>query len=154
MVAPRKPISKASMPASARPAPGLTVALAWLFPGAGHFLQGQSGKALVFGATLLPMYVCGLAMGGRLFEFQSAEPLVLLAAASQWMIGATRLIAGWAGSGVGDVVAASYEYGNTFLIVSGLLNVLVMFDAADVARGRKVASPREAPSEAPREAKT
>jgi hypothetical protein len=148
MVAPRKPISKASMPALARPNVGLTVAVAWLFPGAGHYLQGQAGKALVFGAALLPMYVCGLAMGGRLFEFQGAEPLVLLAAASQWMIGAMRLIAGWAGSGVGDVVAASYEYGNTFLIVSGLLNVLVMFDAADVARGRKVAAPTEAPSEA------
>ena len=134
------------MPALARPGLGLTVAVAWLFPGAGHFLQGQSGKALVFGAALLPMYVCGLMMGGRLFEFQGAEPLVLLAAASQWMIGGTRLLAGWAGSGVGDVVAASYEYGNTFLIVSGLLNVLVMFDAADVARGRKVAAPTEATS--------
>jgi hypothetical protein len=33
-------------------------------------------------------------------------------------------------------VAASYEYGNSFLIVAGLLNTLVMFDAADVARGR------------------
>ena len=135
------------MPALARPSVGPTVALAWLLPGAGHFLQGQSGKALVFGATLLPMYVCGLAMGGRLFEFRGAEPLVLLAAASQWMIGALRLVAGWAGSGGGDVVAASYEYGNTFLIVSGLLNVLVMFDASDVARGRKVAAPSVAPSE-------
>lgn len=146
------------MPALARPGAGLTVALAWLFPGAGHFLQGQSGKALVFGAALLPMYICGLAMGGRLFEFRGGEPLVLLAAGSQWMIGATRVVAGWAGSGGGDVVAASYEYGNTFLIVSGLLNVLVMFDAADVARGRKVAAPSEAPNEAPkvapREAKT
>ena len=136
------------MPALVRPSVPLTVALAWAFPGAGHFLQGQSGKALVFGAALLPMYLCGLAMGGRLFAFQGVEPLVLLAAVSQWMIGVTRLVAGWAGSGVGDVVAASYEYGNTFLIVSGLLNVLVMFDAADVARGRKAAPVSEAPSEA------
>lgn len=132
-----KRISKASMPAVSRPATGVTVAAAWALPGAGHFLQGQSVKALVFGVTLLPMYVCGLAMGGRLFAFQGAEPLVLLAAASQWMIGVLRVIAGWSGAGVGDVVAASYEYGNTFLIVAGLLNVLVMFDAADLARGRK-----------------
>lgn len=134
------------MPVLARPSLGLTVALACVFPGAGHFLQGQSGKALVFAATLLPMYLCGLAMGGRLFAFQGVEPLVLLAAASQWMIGATRVVAAWAGSGVGDVVAASYEYGNTFLIVSGLLNVLVILDAADVARGRKVAPATEAAS--------
>lgn len=125
------------MPAVARPSLPVTLGLAWLFPGAGHLLQGQAGKALVFGAMLLPMYVCGLAFGGRLFGFQGVEPLMLLAAGAQWMMGATRLVAGWAGYGVGDVVAASYEYGNTFLIVSGLLNVLVMFDATDVARGRK-----------------
>ncbi len=100
-------------------------------------LQGQAGKALVFGLGLLPMYVLGLVFGGRLFPFQISEPLVLLAAGAEWMMGATRVLVGWAGYGVGDVVAASYEYGNTFLIVSGLLNVLVMFDAADVARGRK-----------------
>jgi hypothetical protein len=144
MVAPRKPISKTSMPALERPSLALTVALAWLFPGAGHFLQGQSGKALVFGTSLLPMYVCGLAFGGRLFGFQGGEPLMLLAAGAEWMMGATRLVAAWAGYGVGDVVAASYEYGNTFLIVAGLLNVLVMFDAADVARGRKYPSGTEA----------
>jgi hypothetical protein len=140
MAVPRKPISKASMPPFARPGLALTMALAWLFPGAGHFLQGQLGKALVFGAALLPMYVCGLMLGGRLFPFQGVEPLMLLAAGAQWMIGAARLVAGWSGSGAGDVVAASYEYGNTFLIVSGLLNVLVMFDAADVARGRRIPS--------------
>lgn len=100
-------------------------------------LQGQSGKALVFAAMLLPMYLVGLVLGGRLFPFQTVEPLMLLAAGAQWMIGAARLVTGWAGYGVGDVVAASYEYGNTFLIVSGLLNLLVMFDAGDVAKGRK-----------------
>lgn len=125
------------MPAVARPGVPLTYGLAWLFPGAGHLLQGQSVKALVFGAMLVPMYVCGLALGGRLFAFHGVEPLMLLAAGAQWMMGATRVVAGWAGYGAGDVVAASYEYGNTFLIVAGLLNVLVMFDAGDVARGRK-----------------
>ncbi len=140
MAAPRKLISKSSMPALARPNLPLTIVLAWLFPGAGHFVQGQSAKALVFGVALLPMYLCGLMLGGRLFSFQGVEPLMLLAAGAEWMIGVTRLVAVWAGSGVGDVVAASYEYGNTFLIVAGLLNVLVMFDAADVARGRRAPS--------------
>jgi hypothetical protein len=34
-------------------------------------------------------------------------------------------------------VAASFEYGNTFTIASGLLNMLVCLDAYDVALGRK-----------------
>jgi hypothetical protein len=41
------------------------------------------------------------------------------------------------GAGAGVVTAASYEYGNTFLIVAGLLNFLVVLDAFDVATGRK-----------------
>ncbi len=137
MALPKTPISNASMPAPARPSVAVTCALAWVFPGVGHLVQGQAGKALVFGATLLPMYAFGLWFGGQLFPFEGGEPLVLLASGAQWMMGAVRLLAGWAGLGHGDVVAASYEYGNTFLIVAGLLNVLVMFDASDLARGRK-----------------
>jgi hypothetical protein len=32
---------------------------------------------------------------------------------------------------------ATFEYGNTFLLVAGLLNYLAMLDAFDVAAGRK-----------------
>jgi hypothetical protein len=31
----------------------------------------------------------------------------------------------------------TYEYGNAFVIVAGLLNMLVVLDAYDVAQGRK-----------------
>jgi hypothetical protein len=41
------------------------------------------------------------------------------------------------GMGSGVVTAATYEYGNTFLIAAGLLNYLVIIDAFDVASGRK-----------------
>jgi hypothetical protein len=136
MVSTRKSPLKGAMPTPTRPGVLPTCLLAWLVPGAGHLLQGESGKALVFGAALLPMSVIGLALGGQLFAFQGVEPLMLLAAGAQWMMGATRVVAAAAGFGAGDVVAASYEYGNSFLIVAGLLNALVMFDAADVARGR------------------
>ena len=41
------------------------------------------------------------------------------------------------GYGRGEVRAVTYEYGNAFLIVAGLLNLLVVIDAYDVAMGRK-----------------
>lgn len=110
---------------------------AWLVPGAGHFLQGRFRKALVFFVVLLGMFVIGLGFGGRLFPMQPSEPLVLLAAVAEWVIGLPRIIAGIAGAGHGEVTAITYEYGNTFLIVSGLLNVLVVLDAFDLATGRK-----------------
>ena len=102
-------------------------------------MRGQWRKGATFFAVLLLMDAIGLACGGRLFPFQFGEPLVLLAAAVEWALAAPRIIAGVAGLGQGNVVAASYEYGNTFLIVAGLLNALIVLDASDLARGRKAA---------------
>ena len=39
--------------------------------------------------------------------------------------------------GGGQVVAVTYEYGNAFLVVAGLLNMLVVADVYDIALGRK-----------------
>ena len=110
---------------------------AWLVPGAGHFLQGRTQKAIIFLVTLVGMFFIGIASGGRLFPFQLDDPLVFLEAVAEWMIGVPRLVAGLAGLGAGEVTASTYEYGNTFLIVAGLLNALVVLDAIDFAKGRK-----------------
>ena len=110
---------------------------AWLVPGAGHFLQGRVQKATVFFSTLSLMFVVGIASGGRLFPLQPSDPLVFLEAVAEWMVGLPRVIAGLGGFGAGDVTATSYEYGNTFLIVAGLLNALIVLDAIDFAKGRK-----------------
>jgi hypothetical protein len=117
--------------------PLLVGVLAWWVPGAGHFLQGLHRKALIFFGVLTAMFVIGLAFGGRLFPMQMREPLVLLAALAEWTIALPRVVAGIGGLGSGNVVAVTYEYGNTFLIVSGLLNALVLLDAIDRATGRK-----------------
>lgn len=117
--------------------PVLVGVLAWWVPGAGHFLQGHLRKAVTFFVVLMAMFAIGLAFGGRLFSFQFADPLVFLIAVAEWAIALPRAAAGLAGWGEGNVVAVTYEYGNTFLIVSGLLNALVLLDAVDRATGRK-----------------
>ena len=53
-------------------------------------------------------------------------------------IGLPYFIARVMGYGAGNVIAVTYEYGNTFLIVAGLLNTLVVIDAFDISMGRKV----------------
>ena len=115
----------------------LAVALvAWVVPGAGHVAAGQALKGLIFFVVLSAMAVIGLAFGGRLFPFQLTEPLVFLAAAAEWAMGLPRVIAAMVGAGRGDVVAATYDYGNAFLIAGGLLNTLILLDAVDRARSR------------------
>ncbi len=127
----------AAAPASEAQHPLLVCLVAWLVPGAGHFMLGWNRKALVFFGTLAFMYIVGLLLGGRLFPLQMSEPLVFLSAIAQWAVGLLRLTALVGGFGYGDVVAPGYEYGNTFLIVSGLLNALVVLDTYDIATGRR-----------------
>ena len=115
----------------------LVCAAAWFVPGLGHALYGKPQKAIVLLVVLTFMFVCGLAFGGRVFPFGGNEPLVWLAAAAEWGLGAPRFLSALMGWGAGDVVAATYEYGNTFLIVGGLLNSLAVLDAFDLGMGRK-----------------
>jgi hypothetical protein len=114
----------------------ITVA-GWLVPGAAHALVAEFRKAAIFFVVLAVMFAFGIGAGGRLFPFVPSDPLLFLAALAEWALGLPRLIAAVAGYGRGEVVAAGYEYGNTFLIVAGLLNALVVLDATDVATGRK-----------------
>ena len=110
---------------------------AWAIPGAGHLWLGRRSKGLVFLIALPLMFAIGLAIRGRLFPFELSDPLVGLAVLADLGIGATYFIAGALGYGGGNVRAVTYEYGNAFLIVAGLLNMLVVIDAYDVAMGRK-----------------
>jgi TM2 domain-containing membrane protein YozV len=115
----------------------LLFVISWLVPGAGHFMLGRPRKALVFAVVLPIMFVIGLALHGRLFPFTPADPLVALASLANVMTGVPYVLARLFGAGDGVVTAITYEYGNTFMIASGLLNMLVILDAFDVARGRK-----------------
>ncbi len=120
-----------------RPSVALACIGAWLVPGLGHALYGKPRTAIILLIVLTLMFACGLAFGGRVFPFGGPEPLVWLAAAAEWCLGAPRVVAAIAGWGAGNVVAATYEYGNTFLIVAGLLNTLAVLDVFDLGTGRK-----------------
>src|SRR5262245_10787908 len=120
-----------------RPSVSTTAIAGWLVPGAGHFLAGQTRKAAIFFVVLGAMFAIGLLFSGELFKFDTSDPLVFLAALAQWAVGGPRLLAALAGGGQGNVIATTYEYGNTFFIVAGLLNTLAVLDATDLARGVK-----------------
>ena len=111
--------------------------LSWLVPGAGHFVVGKREKGVIFLVALPVMFAIGLWLQGRLPVFDFSDPLVGLAAVANLGMGLPYFIAAALDLGRGVVTAASYEYGNTFLIVSGLLNLLVTLDAYDVRVGRK-----------------
>jgi hypothetical protein len=122
---------------AARTHPMLVCAIAWAVPGAGHLLLGRRQKGVIFLVALTLMFAFGLWLEGRLFPFEPSQPLVALAALADFGMGIPYLLARMMHAGAGRVVAITYEYGNAFMIVAGLLNMLVVLDAFDVAQGRK-----------------
>jgi hypothetical protein len=134
--------SKSTTAERARPAaePGtllLVCLAAWAIPGAGHAWLGRVQKGVVFFVALMAMFVSGLLLKGRLFPFELGEVLVALAAFANFGLGLPWLVARLLDLGQGTVTAVTWEYGNSFLIVAGLLNFLVILDAFDIASGRK-----------------
>jgi hypothetical protein len=85
-------------------------------------------------------------MGGHMFSLNSNDPnssVLLQIPPMIANLGAGILyFASWlTGIGFGDdpmqAARATYEYGNTFLLIAGLMNYLAMLDAFDIAAGRK-----------------
>ena len=119
------------------PLPALVCVAAWAMPGAGHLWLGRTVKGVVFLVALPLMFAIGLGLEGELYPVDPSRPLVALQGLADLSVGVPYLVALAPGLGDGRVAAATYEYGNTFLVVAGLLNILVVLDAFDIARGRK-----------------
>jgi hypothetical protein len=115
-----------------------TCLFAWLIPGAGHLYLGRTSRGVVFLGAILALFLLGVAMDSRLQLYLGFEdPLALLFSLAQMAVGLPYFVARALGFEVGNVRSITYEYGNTFTAVGGLLNILVILDAHDVALGRK-----------------
>jgi hypothetical protein len=126
-----------AQPPPESPSPVIVCALAWAIPGAGHLWLGRSRTGGILLVALPLMYGVGLWLDGQLFGVDLAQPLTTLSGLADIGIGVLYFVAGFLDLGEGRVAAATYEYGNTFLVVAGLLNALVVIDAYDIAVGRK-----------------
>lgn len=118
----------------------------WFVPGAGHLLQGNWGRALLLGGTVWICFVTGLMMGGHWFTYTGGESgfsslLQIPPMIANFGTGLLYLVCWALGFGFSDdpqqAARATYEYGNTFLLIAGLLNYLAMLDAFDISTGRK-----------------
>jgi hypothetical protein len=110
---------------------------AWLIPGGGHFIQGKRHRALVLSGSILSMFLLGLLMQGEFYRFGSPSLLHRLGFLGEWAVGVAMPAAHFFGYSGGDPYFASADYGTAFLVTAGMLNILAMFDAYDIAMGRK-----------------
>jgi uncharacterized membrane protein YhaH (DUF805 family) len=108
-----------------------------LFPGLGHLLLGKWIRALLFAFAILSLFYLGLVVEGRLHDLDLTEFITTLFFFADISNGLPYVFARNWGYGAGNAHNPSFDYGNTFLAVSGLLNLLVTLNAYDIAIGRK-----------------
>lgn len=123
--------------------------MAFLLPGAGHFYAGRRRKGVIFFLVLTSLFSVGVALNGVVFPVtdikafaHSLPPYQLvidkwtnyLSYVAHFSNFLPCLFVYATGLERGDVAARYSEVGTTMVLLAGLLNILLMFNAADCAR--------------------
>lgn len=112
--------------------------LAWLVPGAGHFFLGRRERGIAYFVIITTLFVLGLSIDGTLYTLAETHGSLLRVLASFGSMGSGALyFIGRAMGPHGSVTSATYEYGTTFTLSAGLMNLLLVLDCWDIARGKK-----------------
>ena len=130
MTEPQKPVAQAANPQ-------LACVLAWVLPGAGHFFLKRRGRALAYCGLIAAALVVGISLQGNLYRIVGGQPLTILATLGSMGMGIPYFALRWVAGYVGNPVSPGYEYGSAFLLTAGLMNLLLVVDAWDIANGRK-----------------
>ncbi|HEY7337682.1 MAG TPA: DUF6677 family protein [Bryobacteraceae bacterium] len=117
------------------------VLLAWIVPGAGHLLLKRPGRGGLIAASVVAMFLLGLMMRGALFSPMTGDLLTTVIYVGGFlgnvMSGILYFLTVWLGYSQPDMAGHVHDYGSKFLVAAGLLNVLGMVDAYEIAKGQK-----------------
>ncbi len=117
------------------------VALAWIIPGSGHMLLKRPGRGGLIAACVVAMYLLGLMMRGALFTPKADDLLTAVIYYGGFlgnvMSGILYFLTVALGYAQADVAGHVHDYGTKFLVAAGLLNVLGMVDAYEIATGQR-----------------
>lgn len=118
-----------------------SVALGWLIPGGGHFLLKHRVRGALLLSAVALTFLFGLMMRGVLFQPKTGDLLTTIIYCGGFIgnlaSGIFYLLTVWLGYAQPDVAGHVHDYGTKFLVTAGLLNVLAMVDAFEIAARRK-----------------
>ncbi len=114
-----------------------TLILGWFIPGLGHIYTKKYWRGLTFFLCISAMALLGLYMGGKVYSFQTENPLTILGFFSDLGYGAFYFLSKLIPFGLGDLKSTSFEFGTAYISGAGLLNYLTALDAFDIATGKK-----------------
>lgn len=108
----------------------------WLIPGAGHFVLGKWVRGALLAASILTMFLLGLAMHGKVYS-GGGDILEMLSLVGDLGNGLLYIVSRAAGLGNVMVQQTVADWGTRFIVVAGLLNVIAAVDAHNLRTGRK-----------------
>ena len=117
------------------------VLLAWLVPGGGHFLLKRPARGAILGGSVAIVFLLGLMMRGTLFQPEGGDLLTMViyygGFIGDLLAGILYFLTVWLGYSQPDMPGHVHDYGTKFLVAAGLLNLLAIVDAYEIATGRK-----------------
>lgn len=120
------------------------VVLAWLIPGAGHYYLKLRVHAAVLLVTIVGMFLTGILMQGRMFEPSNSDLFTTVMTYGGYVADLCTGLLYFLTVGLGyhqeTLPGAVHDYGTKFIVCAGLLNILAMVDAYEIASGRKAAA--------------
>ncbi len=99
--------------------------------------MGKRGRGIAFIAIVVGCALIGCGLAGRLDTIKDNDPLSMIATLASLGSGAVHMGLRFLLGYEGDVVAAGFEYGTTFLRTAGILNLLLVLDASISPAGAK-----------------
>ncbi|HZP64326.1 MAG TPA: DUF6677 family protein [Terriglobales bacterium] len=115
----------------------LAPAIGWFIPGAGHLMQKRWIRGLLLMASVVIMFVLGLAMQGHVYQPNGGDILDILGFVGDLGAGGLYILSQAMNWGHGAISYATADYGTKYLIVAGLLNFISAADAYHIAIGKK-----------------
>lgn len=117
--------------------PVLVAVAAWALPGSGHLILRKPWRAAAVFGVVFFSFLFGCWLRGHLYVVVPEQPLSRLATLSSMGAGVPYFVARYLVEYSGDILSSTFEYGKAFLLTAGLLNLLAVLDAWDIARGAK-----------------
>lgn len=111
--------------------------IGWLVPGLGHVAQKRYARGIIFFVCISAMTAMGIIMGGKVYPWQTENPLTVLAFFADIGNSLFYIISRIFSIGTGTLERITFEFGTTYIAGAGLLNYLIALDASDIASGKK-----------------
>jgi hypothetical protein len=113
------------------------VVAAWIVPGTGHLLLRRWGRAIVFFIAVGGLAITGYLLRGNVFPIHGGDAFGTLGFLADAGSGVFYYFARFFEAAGPDVSRAAGDYGTRFIAAAGVVNLISVCDAYEIATRRR-----------------